>query len=162
LFNIAKRKDISIFVDNLFLFRKEITNIQVKSMDRISFYWNKPEIRESFFDSLLYHDLYLLLEWGRSDKWKVTGGHVFDNGLFLSMSNSYQKCCFEYHIQKTNAQQSDKWIIIDNYTLDLSCPKNDPLEECIVNMLQGNTDYDLSKKITLDTLKLMNNIKKQL
>ena len=155
LFDIAKQKDIHIFVDNLFLFRKEIMNIQLSNIRHLFFYWHKPVIRENFFDSLLYHDLYLLLNWVRSDEWIVN--YVYDEEFYLKLENPYQTCRFRYVIGK----ESKKWISIDNYTIDLSYPENDPLQECIVNMLNGNIDYDMSKKVTLDTLKLMNFIQKQ-
>lgn len=163
LFGIAEQKNICIFVDNLFLFRKEIINIQVKDMRRIFFGWNKPVIRENLFDSLLYHDLYLLLNWCGTDGWEFVMGYVLRDALYLSITNHYQRCTFDYHTDKESDEwKSNKWIIIDSYTIDLSCPQNDPLKECIVNMLQGNIDYDLSKKVTLDTLRLMSSIKKQL
>ena len=156
LFNIAKRKNVNIFVDNLFLFRKEIVNIKLKDVKDIFFYWNKPDIRESYFNSLLYHDLYLLLNWSKSDNWKAS--YVFDEAFYLKLENPYQSCRFRYVI----GEESKKWITIDNYTINLSYPGNDPLQECIDNMINGNIDYDQSREVTLNTLKLMNNIQKKL
>ena len=156
LFNIAEQKGVHIFVDNLFLFRDEIINIQLKNAQDIFFHWHKPDIRENYFDSLLYHDLYLLLKWSMSDKWKAS--YVYDESFYLKLENQFQTCRFRYVISREN----NKWITIDNYIIDLSYPNNDPLQECITNMIQGNIDFDLSKNVTLDTLKLMDSIKKQL
>ena len=74
------------------------------------------------------------------------------------MTNGFQECSFEYRISIINR----KLITIDGYTIDLSYPKNDPLKECIVSMIEGNMDYDSNKKITLDALKLLGYIKKRL
>jgi len=158
LFDKATQKGISIFVDNLFLFRKEIMNIEARDMRNIHFYWEKTNTRENLIDSLLYHDLYLLLKWSRSNKWEVTYKHISDNALLLFIDNHYQKCCFEYRIDCIN----EKVIRIDDHTIYLSTPQNDPLNECITHILDDSIDYDLSKKVTLDTLRLMDNIKKQL
>ena len=94
--------------------------------------------------------------WSKSNDWKAS--YVYDEVFYLKLENPSQACRFRYETGK----ESKKWINIDNYTIDLSSPGNDPLQECIANMLQDNIDYDLSKKITLDTLKLMNYIQKQL
>lgn len=158
LFDIAKNKNINIFVDNLFLFRKEIMNIQIKEIDCISFNWNKLSVRENLIDSLLYHDLYLLLKWSQSDEWKINYGGVYDNSLHLSLFNGYQNSFFRYDIGKENK----KWIVINDQVIDLTFPKHDPLKECIVNMFKNNIDYNLSREVTLNTLKLMNSIQKKL
>lgn len=158
LFTIAEQKGISIFVDNLFLFREEIKNIEIKNVQSFIFHWEKPykNDSENICDSLLYHDLYLLLKWGKSKKWKVIFFDMYDNSLYLYMINKYQQYCyFEYIIN----ERKNKWIVFDNSVINLSTTKQDVLKECIINMLQDNVDYDLNKKITLNTLKLLNYIK---
>jgi predicted peroxiredoxin len=156
LFDIAERKGVNIFVDNLFLYRKEISNIQLKNVRDIFFHWHKPDLREDYFNSLLYHDLYLLSKWSMSDKWKAS--YVFDESFYLKLENPFQTCRFRYIIGK----EHKKWVDIDNYIIDLSYPENDPLQECIVKMINGSIDYQLSREVTLSTLKLMNNIQRQL
>lgn len=160
LYDLAKQKDVNIFVDNLFLFRKEIINIQSEYPQNISFIWARKDgcVKENILDSLLYHDLYLLLKWSQSTKWEISYYAVYDNWLSLNMTNGFQECSFEYRISIINR----KLITIDGYTIDLSYPKNDPLKECIVSMIEGNIDYDSNKKITLDALKLLGYIKKRL
>jgi len=161
LFGIAKRMGANIFIDNLFLFRREILGAEVTDMESVTFYWDKQgqHDKETLYDSLLYHDLYLLLKWSRSNKWRVNVGHVYDDALYLAMTNSYQTCFFEYNV---NIKIKEKIIILDNRVINLSYPKHDPLEECIVNMLGGNIDFDLSREVTLGALKLMGSIKRQL
>jgi len=161
LYSLAKKKDANIFVDNLFLFRNEILDIPVKDMKYARFIWRKLEgnPKESLWDSYLYHDLYLLEQWSRSNKWKVKSAHVTDNFLWMTIGNGRQRCSFRY---KRNSFTEGKWVFLDDLTINLSSPANDPLKECIVNMLQDNIDFDLSKKVTLNTLKTMGRIKKQL
>jgi len=160
LFAIAKQKGINIFVDNLFLYREEIKNIKLKNIQSFVFHWEKPikNDKENIYDSLLYHDLYLLLKWSKSKKWKVVFLNMFYNTLCLYITNGYQTCYFGYDI----SERKNKWVAFDEYVINLSSTKQDPLKECIVGMLQGNIDFDLNKKVTLDTLKLLNFIKKKL
>lgn len=159
LFEIAEQKGVHIFIDNLFLFREEIINLRVKEPRMISFYWMKQESRENLFDSLLYHDLYLLLAWSKCDKWKVRTCNFKDDSLYLFMVNGCQSCAFRYNIGNSGEK---KWILIDDCIINLSYPKNDPLKECITGMIEGRIDYDLSRKITLDTLNLIGSIKWQI
>lgn len=156
LFDMAKQKGVNIFVDNLFLYRKEIMNIQLKNIQDIFFHWHKTAIRENYFDSLLYHDLYLLLNWSKSDEWKAS--YVYDESFYLKLENPYQTCRFRY----LTGEKNEKWITIDSYTIDLSYPENDPLQECITGMINGSINYNLSREVTLSTLKFMNSIQKQI
>ncbi len=156
LFNIADSMGVNIFVDNLFLFRNEIIKFHLKDPKRISFYWMNQCIRENIFDSLLYHDLYLLLKWSASDRWRIKTSCIKDETLYLFMSNGYQSCAFNYN---TGNRCKKKCIIIDSHVINLNYPQNDPLKECIIDMIEGNIDYDLSKKVTLDTLNLLSYIK---
>jgi predicted peroxiredoxin len=154
LFEMARLKGANIFIDNLFLYRREIMNIELKDPHDIFFHWHKPVIRENYYDSLLYHDLYLLSNWSKSKEWRAS--FVFDEGFYLKLENPYQTCRFRY----VTGEKDEKWITIDNYTIDLSYPENDPLQECIVGMLNGNIDYSQSREITLRTLSFMNSIQK--
>jgi hypothetical protein len=157
LFAIAKRKGINIFVDNLFLFREEIINVKLKNIQNIIFHWETSykNNKENIFDSLLYHDLYLLLKWSRSRKWRIGFFDIYDDSLYLYMTNEHQTCYFEYNV----CGRKNKWIAIDGCVVNLTFTKQDSLKECIINLLQGDIDFDLNKKVTLDTLKLLNNIK---
>jgi hypothetical protein len=159
LFSIANRKGINIFVDNLFLYRKEIIDIKLKNIQNFVFHWEKPHKinMESIYDSLLYHDLYLLLKWSKSKKWKVIFVDRYDDSLYLYMINEYyQTCYFEYNI----SGRKNKWIIFGDFVVNLTTTKQDSLKECIIDMLQGDIDFDSNKKVTLDTLKLLNFIQK--
>jgi hypothetical protein len=157
LYSIAKQKDACIFVDNLFLYKEEIIKIQLKNIKNLFFYWEKCYLndKENILDNLLYHDLYLLLKWSDSKEWKLISHTVHKDSVFLSMSNGIQNCDFEYGI----LDNKEKWIVLDDYVIDLSSPKNDPLKECVINILQGNVDYALNENITLETLKLLEYIK---
>ena len=157
LFNIADNKGIKIFVDNLFLFREEIINLKLNNLQNIIFHWETSykNDKENICDSLLYHDLYLLLKLGKSKKWKVVFGDVQRDSLCLYLYNGYQTCYFEYNIN----ERKNKWASFDGCVINLTTTKQDPLKECIINMIQGNIDFDLNKKVTLDTLELLNYIK---
>jgi hypothetical protein len=157
LYGIAKQKNIRIFVDNLFLYRNEIINAKFKNVHNFFFYWEKPFLndQENICNNLLYHDLYLLLKWSKSKKWKVSFFNMNKTNLFLSMTNGKQSCDFEYII----LDNKEKWIVLNGDSIDLSTTKEDPLNDCILKILQDKMDFEANKKVTLETLKLLDYIK---
>lgn len=161
LFSLAQQSGAHIFVDNVFLFRKEILEITLSDIKSFRFVWNKLDVakKDNLYDSLLYHDLYLLLKLSGISEWNINSSFVSDSELFLKMDNGNKTCVFKYN---RDCPSRLKLIFLDNQLVDLSYPANDPLSECIVDMLDGNIDYDFNKEITLGALRLMDAIKKQL
>jgi hypothetical protein len=159
LFGIAGEVGVKIFVDNVFLFRKEIVDVNFDYSRTFRFEWNKHggAYKENLCDSWLYHDLYILLKLNGDGKWVVKDWSLSDSKLYLEMANNDQTCTFYYN---RDSVVNDKWIFMDRDFVNLCFPPNDPLQECIVNVLRDNVDYDFNKNITLSTLKMMGPIKK--
>jgi len=158
LFDIAKEKNIDIIVDNTFLYRKEFLNIDIKDLQDISFIWNKRDDRchESLFDSLLYHDIYLLMELTNYTDFNIENLNITDKVLELNISNNDIKCSFNYN---RNSDTKEKKVILDGDVVDFTNPLNDPLFDMIQEIKEDDFLVEQNKKITLKTLKLIKKIK---
>lgn len=157
LYNLALKNNVNIFVDNIFLYRNEILNIKNKSFEKIQFIWNKkdPLCKENLLDNLMYHDIYLLVEMTNSN-WSLLDIDINDSLLNIKMVNNSMIADFNYN---RNFDKKEKLIIIDSLITDLSNPTNDPLFEIITKIINNDIDYTYNKKTTLETLKILQNIK---
>ena len=157
LYEISEKNNVKIFVDNIFLYRNEYHNILNKKFTNIKFVWNKYEdiFNENLFNRLLYHDLYLLLGLSNNG-WNVKSCNIFDDKLSLSLINNDLTSEFNYN--RSCEGKKEKILILDNHIIDFSEPLNDPLSEIINNLIKNNIDFGNNKKITLNTIKLLNKI----
>lgn len=160
LYEISKKNNVNIFVDNVFLYRYEFINIQNTTFTNIKFIWNKYEniFKENLLNRLLYHDLYLLLSLSNND-WSVKSCNIFEDKLSLSLVNNDLSSEFNY--DRSCKDKKEKMLIIDNNIIDFSNPLNDPLSEIINNLKNNNIDFNDNKKITLNTIKLLNKIQNE-
>lgn len=160
LYEISKKNNVNIFVDNVFLYRYEFINIQNTTFTNIKFIWNKYEniFKENLLNRLLYHDLYLLLNLSNND-WGVKSCNIFEDKLSLSLVNNDLSSEFNY--DRSCKDKKEKMLIIDNNIIDFSNPLNDPLSEIINNLKNNNIDFNDNKKITLNTIKLLNKIQNE-
>lgn len=160
LFRLSGEKNVKIYVDNIFLDRDEIINIDKDMIDKsndISFIWNKHDmnIKENLINSLLYHDLYILLSLV-NDKLDVVSFQLNDYKLNLTLKTYNKTIKFLYD---RNSTIKEKLIIIDGISINLSTPKNDPLEGIITKIVKNDyINYLNNEKITIDTLKCVNKI----
>jgi hypothetical protein len=157
LYRMAEINNVRIFVDNVFLYRKEYINIVNKKFNSIKFIWNKYEefFKESLFNSLLYHDLYLLL--GLSDnEWDVKTCNYLDDKLYLLLVSDNLKSEFIY--DRTFLGNKEKKILMDDTLIDFSNPINDPLFEIINNLNNNNINFINNKNVTLKTINFLNKI----
>ncbi len=158
-YNLAKKLySISndIFIDNLFLLRREYIDLRSNKFTDISFIWNKKDknLKENLYNSLLYHDLYMLIEM-TNEQWEVTSSKVTSRRLSLELKNGSKTAHFKYDRDTT---PKEKKIIIDGSVRDFSNPQNDPLKETILSMVDNSLNYESNRDITLKTLFLLNKI----
>jgi hypothetical protein len=159
LYELADSFGVSIFVDNIFLYRKEIIDNSLKiKKGFINFIWNKPNdgYKESLYDSLLYHDLYLLISLSGINKWEIISNYISEDNLKLVLYKNDIISEFKYN---RNYELKDKRIIINSDVIFFDKAINDPLNDIINNIKNYKIDYSLNKKETLDTLYLLTNIK---
>jgi len=64
--DLAKKKNLTLYVDDVFLYRNEYQELKARlsgEIDTIRFIWRKyGSFKESILNNLLYHDLYLLTD----------------------------------------------------------------------------------------------------
>jgi len=85
--------------------------------------------------------------------------HIFEDKLSLSLVNNDLNSEFNY--DRSCKNKKEKMLIIDNNIIDFSNPLNDPLSEIINNLKNNNIDFNDNKKITLNTIKLLNKIQNE-
>jgi hypothetical protein len=160
LYDISEKNNVNIFVDNIFLYRDEFNEMKNMSFTNIKFIWNKYEniFKEDLFNTLLYHDLYLLL-YLSNNNWDVKSCNIFDDRLSLLLINNDLTSEFNYN--RLNKDKKEKKLIIDNHIIDFSKPANDPLLEIINNLKKNNIDFKKNKETTLNTIKLLNKIQNE-
>jgi hypothetical protein len=157
LYNLAKEKKVKIYVDNIFLERKEFELIKPKEYKKIKFKWFKKEeiLKENIFNTLLYHDLYILLSIYDVNWKKINMDVTYDKlNLFLQFNEltadfEYDRCFDGGKIKK---------IYLDENQIDFSSPLNDPLYEIISKLKNNQVNYNKNMLITLKTLELMNEL----
>lgn len=160
LFELSNKNNLNIFVDNIFLYRNEVIQTQNTSFTNIKFIWNKFEnkFKESLFNTLLYHDLYLLLELSNSN-WSVKNCEIYNEKLSLELINENLSSKFIYN--RIYDGKKEKKLILDDIVIDFSESSNDPLSEIINDLKNNNIDFNNNKKITLNTIKLLNKIQNE-
>jgi hypothetical protein len=158
LYSLSDKIGSDIYVNNIFLLTEVFNSITKKKFKKISFYWNKYDtnFRENLYDSLLYHDICMLINLTDS-KWKVINNEISETRLYLGMENSGSNSKFIY--DRNYTLEKSKKIIIDNTIFDFSNNSNDSLYETIEKIINKKVDYQENRRITLETLNLISKIK---
>lgn len=159
LYKIANKKNIDIFVDNIFLYRDEIItldkNTQFKNLE---FIWKKNDnnFKENLIDSLLYHDIYLLVRITNNHNWDIKYKKMSNTKLHLVLNHENFNSTFLYKRDDTIKQ---KKIIMDDNEVILTTSKNDVLFDIIEKINNNEIDFILSQQITINTLMVLKKIK---
>jgi hypothetical protein len=158
LYSLADEIGSNIYVNNIFLLTEVFNNIEIKDFKEIRFIWNKYDInfRENLYDSLLYHDIYMLMKLKKS-KWEIKDKKISENNLYLEMENLGSVSKFIY--DRNYILRKSKKIIIDDNVFDFLNNSNDSLYETIEKIVDNKIDYQENRRITLETLNLISKIK---
>jgi hypothetical protein len=155
LINLAKEKNVCLYVDNIFLLRDEIKNINLPSINNIEFTWLKEgPYKDTLKNDLLYHDLYLLIH--------LAGIHSVNNLYYIKNTTNELIATFNYgkikvkiNYNRNYKEKKKKLICINNNVIDLSNPSNDPLQESINMCFLKNIDFKYNHYLSLETVKLL-------
>ena len=154
LFNIAQKNKLNIAVDHVFLYRDEYKKIH--DGNTIEFIWDKPEIiKENIIDSLLYHDLYMLIEFTKYIDWKIKLKIISDKKIYLNLYFKDKIVEIKYNRDCLNRK---KHIIIDNSLIDFSVPSNDALYIMLQKIINKDFNYFDNNELCLKTLNLKEKI----
>lgn len=155
LIELAKSKNVKLYIDNIFLFRDEIKNINVIPFKKIEFIWLKQgPYKYDLISDLLYHDLYLLIS--------LAGVHKIENIYYIEKTNNKLKITFNYKDIDVEINYNREWdkektklIKTEHQIINLSTPKNDPLKESIDACFLNKIDLDYNHSLSLETIKLL-------
>ena len=156
LIDLANEKKVHLYIDNLFTLRDEIKNIKkIKHLTNIEFIWlKKGPYKDTIFNDLLYHDLYLLIH--------LLGISNIDDINYIEKSNNILIFTFKYNNITVKINYNRDWdgqktkiIKMDNNIIDLSIPQNDPLQESINMCLLNKADFEYNHYLSLETIKLL-------
>tara|TARA_B110001450_G_scaffold191639_1_gene179858 strand:+ start:9249 stop:10001 length:753 start_codon:yes stop_codon:yes gene_type:complete len=160
---LSKKRNVNIFIDNIFLYRNEFLNIKKSIYNKINFVWEKNELKtnsiykDNLINTLLYHDIYLLIKITDIIKWDIIKKKITEDELYLELNNGEITVIFNYNRNLKN--KKIKKIKLNNEVIDFSFPKNDPLFEIIKKIKNNRINYNDNNILTLRTLKILNNLK---
>lgn len=155
LITLSKEKNVNLYIDNIFLLRDEIKNINISPKHTIEFTWlKKGPYKDTLINDLLYHDLYILIHLVRPQ--------TINNIYYINKTDNKLVINFDYGDIKVKINYDRDWnynktktIKIDNTVIDLSTPKNDPLQETIDLCLSNSIDLEYNHFLSLETIKLL-------
>lgn len=161
LIELAKKQKVKLYVSNVFLYRKELSGIKLQIPS--TFVWHKDGVlKGSIIDDLLYHDLYILLSI--IGKEKVSEVNIYTNKankLFFSLTLNVSKIIyFDYHMGQ--GAETKKAIYFGYKEVVFPKTEDDPLNRMITDCISGEIDFDANFELNLQTIKLMDEIKKHL
>ena len=91
--------------------------------------------------------------------WNVKYCDIFDHKLSLLLTNNNLNSEFIYN--RSYIGKKEKKLLLDETVVDFSEPLNDPLSEIINHLKNNNIDFNENKKITLNTINLLNKIQNE-
>jgi hypothetical protein len=159
LFILAEKYNKNLFIDNVFLYRTEILEIEQKKYKNIKFLWKKHEViyKDNLINNFLYHDIYLLIHITGTHEWFLKKKNITEDYLYIELyNNDNQNVIFDYN--RNFSLNKIKQIYLDDIIINLSNPKNDPLYEIIENIKNKKINFTENKKIVLQTLHTINNL----
>jgi predicted dehydrogenase len=141
LIYLSKKNNVKLFIDNVFLYRKELENIPMLTPNQINFFWHKPgPYNDTLLNDLLYHDLYIL--------YYLLGENIITdliidtneiNKLIFSLKYGNSKVNFNYYRNNNNLKV--KKISIDDLIIDFKNNSEDPLLVTINNCINYKVDF---------------------
>ena len=164
LYQIAKNKNCNLYVDDVFIFRKQVSEIKesLANVEEFDVVWKKVgrsdygEFIMSSLYSLAWHDFYLL--------YQCVGNKVSDivkidtkNKLQFSLMLNGKKINFIYdRLSKTNEHS------INNVSLMHDGNDEDAIMSMFKHMFSESVDYELNKNYTLFAAKLIDRLRTEL
>lgn len=142
LFDLAKDKNVKLYVDDVFNYRTETVQLhsQINETSKIEVILKSPF--ENYLDDLFYHDLYLLypiLNKKIDIKWPKVNNVIF----------SYEKSNSKLHL-------------VNGIDFTHKNTTNDALFDMIKFVLQDNVDYIYNREVSLFGCNIVEKIKKNI
>lgn len=161
LVRLAKLNGVSLYIDNVFLYRNEFLNCSLTPKREIQFIWYKyGPFKDDLFNDLLYHDLYILIV--------LRGFYIIQDISVEYYSFDSLKVTFHYgnifvKIEYNRISKDIyKTMLIDGERISFTQSQQDPLMDIIRGCLNGLHDFESNQKLNLQTMELLDIIRKSL
>jgi len=145
LFKIADKNSVKLYVDDVFLWRKDLPPLPA------DFRWNKPN-NDNFLDRLAYHHFYLWINNKPNPKIKEV--RVLSKDKFSITLQDNTRGYFDY----SNSTVKHHFI---NFK-EIKVPNNNPLKEMLLDVFNGKVNFEKNKNLTLNTTYLVETVKSTL
>ena len=142
LYNIAKENNVRFYVDDVFLWRKDLP------LNPSSFIWKKAN-NSNFIDRLAYHHFYL---WTKAkSNITVKAVETISNTKFKVTLEDGSKGVFDYSL-------GQGVHIVDGSEVRMT--KKNPLREMLLKVLSEEVDFIYNKQITLNATLISQEVRK--
>jgi len=183
LIEVAEAKKLKLYIDNVFLYRKEFQElkkrIQERKIKKIIFRWRKyGTFNESILNNLVYHDMYMLIDLlGLGDintlklvkvKDPLKRGRIDILEFRFNYNGTEIECKYdrtysgkEKYMEIIIDNENFKWlnnkIVINNKTEEIK--EQDALSEAVKDLLNDKVDYTQNHFLALKSLECLQQIK---
>ena len=143
LFYLADKQKVKLYVDDVFLWRKDIDK------NPTMFKWNKNDTT-NFIDRLSYHHFYLWVK--NKNNVDVNTIEIVSDNIFNVILKDGSKASFDYSQNLNTLHSINKQ--------EIKLPLNNPLKEMLLSVFSNKVDFLFNKKITINATKLSEIVKK--
>jgi hypothetical protein len=159
---LAEKYKINVFVDNVFLYRKELLNLKIRPSESIKFCWYKyGPFNDNLINDLLYHDLYIIIS--------MFGVRDMSNLNFISYETDILKFNFFYagikveiDYNRVSLGSRRKVIYLDGVPINFESGAEDPLKKILLDCISDKVDFKLNNYINLHAMSMMDKVKKSI
>jgi hypothetical protein len=152
LISLSKKFKNKLYVNNLFLKRKETLLFEKKIYKKIHFKWHKPgPYNDNLFNDLLYHDLYILIDkLGAKNIQNIS--FIENNFNCLSVKFYYGNSEITVDYKRGSKFKKLKTIYVDDKEINFSATKDDPLLTVISDCFNDKIDFVKNHALNLKTI----------
>ena len=151
LIELAKKHNVKIYIDDVFLYTPIIHQIP-KTLEPIIFQWRKyGSFNDTIYNALTYHDIYIALHLG----YDLSNEIQFEHNRVNQKQFKIGDVTFSY--DRVNSKK-EKVVHINGFMYDFRTNLN-PLDTMFYNVFSGSVDFDRNHKLTLETHKTLDRLK---
>jgi hypothetical protein len=151
---LANKNKVKIYVDNVFLYRSEVSNLYLKykfiKIEKIVFFWFKyGPFHDTIANDLLYHDLYLLINICTLKKISQIKIHKnTQNNLVMDFNYDDTIICINY--DRAYLFEPQKLILINDEPVYFDYLNQDPLMKVVEKCLNSDANFEENQRLFLN------------
>jgi hypothetical protein len=159
---LGQKNQVNLYVDNVFLRRKELLNNKTRPSKSIKFCWYKyGPFNDNLVNDLLYHDLYLLISiLGLNEISSLN--LILNEKDILQFNFLYAGIEIEIDYNRVSHGKKEKIIYLDGVPINFGSVLEDPLKQILLDCLSGSADFKSNNFLNLQTMAMMDVIKQNI